>query len=167
MYSGLTIYDSLFESLLIVALFHYKGTPDVLTSLAEYVDHPVCLAVYRRPGPAAGLLSCNIHGQSLGKTTCNAWFYQYLHNSLHIFFIICSVTYSKNTCRLQVSLDMSLIIPWPCMYTHIIRLRQLRLSIVCCISDQKSLSINYIFCIWIFVCKLDTYIIEYLYLDMI
>lgn len=84
-----------------------------------------------------------------------------------IFFIYCIVTYSRNTCRLQVSLDMSLIIPWPCMYTHIIRLRQLRLSIVCCISDQKSLNIKYIFCIWIFVCKLDTYIIEYLYLDMI
>lgn len=93
MISGLTINNSTesaiycSESLLIVALFHYKGTPDVLTSLAEYMDHLVHLAVYRRPGPAAGLLSCNIHGQSLGKTTCNAWFYQYLHNSLHINFL--------------------------------------------------------------------------------
>lgn len=40
------------------------------------MDHLVHLAVYRRPGPAAGLLSCNIHGQSLGISELCAvpWF---------------------------------------------------------------------------------------------
>lgn len=95
MYSGLNhkTINNYTESV-IVALFHYKGTPDVFTSLAEYVDHPVRLAIYRRPGPAAGLLSCNIHGQSLGKTSCSAWFCQYLYiiARLHILFICYSVT---------------------------------------------------------------------------